>query len=84
MRANPGPDNFPRVDRSEQRERDLKARQIVERELQNEQRALEEVRRQMAAPGADRADPRFRDWQSAVARHERNINEIQRQLALMK
>jgi hypothetical protein len=88
VRGNPGPENFPRVERGEQRDRDLKARQIVERELTNEQRALEDARRQIAAlngaPGADKADPRLREWQSAASRHERNIAEIQRQLALMK
>ena len=86
-RANPGPENFPRVERSEQRDRDLKARQIVERELTSEQRLLEEARRQIAALGpaaADRTDPRVREWQGAVSRHERNIAEIQRQLAVMK
>jgi hypothetical protein len=86
-RGNPGPENFPRVDRGEQRDRDLKARQIVERELSNEQRLLEEARRQIATLGpasGDRPDPRLRESQNAVARHERNIAEIQRQLALMK
>jgi hypothetical protein len=86
-RGNPGPENFPRIDRGEQRERDLKARQIVERELSNEQRALDEARRQVAALGTtanDRSDPRLREWQNAVSRHERNIAEIQRQLAVMK
>jgi len=86
-RGNPGPENFPRVERGEQRDRDLKARQIVERELSNEQRLLEEARRQIATLGpaiGDRPDPRLRESQNAVARHERNIAEIQRQLALMK
>ena len=81
-RANPGPADFPRVERTQQRERDLKARQIVERELAAEQRLLDEARR--AAAAVDRADPKAREWLSAVARHERNIAEIQRQLALMK
>lgn len=81
-RSNPGPTDFPRVERVQQRERDVKARQIVERELASEQRLLDEARRSAAA--ADRADPKARDLLSAVARHERNIAEIQRQLALMK
>jgi hypothetical protein len=87
VRGNPGPENFPRVERTEQRDRDLKARQIVERELSSEQRLLDEARRQTAALGApptDRADPRLREWQNAISRHERNIAEIQRQLAVMK
>lgn len=88
VRGNPGPENFPRVERTEQRDRDLKARQIVERELANEQRLLEDTRRQAAALGqaatADRPDPRLRDLQNTVSRHERNIAEIQRQLAVMK
>lgn len=86
-RGNPGPENFPRVERSDQRDRDLKARQIVERELSNEQRSLEDARRQVAAlgpAGGDRSEPRLREWQNAVSRHERNIAEIQRQLAVMK
>lgn len=81
-RSNPGPTDFPRVERVQQRERDVKARQIVERELASEQRLLDEARRSAAA--ADRADPKARELLSAVARHERNIAEIQRQLALMK
>ena len=75
------------MERSEQRDRDLKARQIVERELSIEKRQLEEARRQMSALGpaaADRTDPRVREWQDAVSRHERNIAEIQRQLAVMR
>lgn len=86
-RGNPGPENFPRVERSEQRDRDMKARQIVERELSSEQRLLEDARRQIAALGpasADRPDPRLRELQNVVSRHERNIAEIQRQLAVMK
>lgn len=81
-RTNPGPSDFPRVERTQQRERDVKARQIVERELAAEQRLLEDARR--AAAAADRADPKARESLAAVARHERNIAEIQRQLALMK
>jgi len=87
VRGNPGPENFPRVERAEQRDRDLKARQIVERELSSEQRLLEDARRQVAAlgaPAADRPDPRLRELQNTVSRHERNIAEIQRQLAVMK
>lgn len=87
VRGNPGPENFPRIERGEQRDRDLKARQIVERELASEQRLLEDARRQLNTLGAtttDRADPRLREWQGTVSRHERNIVEIQRQLAVMK
>jgi len=87
VRGNPGPENFPRIERSQQRDRDLKARQIVERELASEQRLLDDVRTQMAALATDstgRADPRLREWQNAASRHLRNIAEIQRQLSLMK
>jgi hypothetical protein len=83
VRANPGPDSFPRVDAREQRERDSKARQIVERELLLEQKLLEDTQRQLAAV-ADRGTPRSRELQDAASRHERNIREIQRQLASMK
>lgn len=86
-RANPGPANFPRVDQTEQRDRDLKARQIVELELANERRLLDDARRRLAAIVAvvtDKADPRLREWQDTASRHARNIIEIQRQLTLMK
>lgn len=83
VRANPGPENFPRVDAREQRERDSKARQIVERELLLEQKLLEDAQRQLAAV-ADRSAPRSRELQDAASRHERNIREIQRQLASMR
>jgi len=86
-RTNPGPDNFPRVERSEQRDRDLKARQIVERELVGEQRLLEDARRQISALSTqppDKAEPKLRELRDTVSRHERNIAEIQRQLSMMK
>jgi len=86
-RTNPGPDNFPRVERSEQRDRDLKARQIVERELAGEQRLLEDARRQISALGTqptDKSEPKLRELRDTVSRHERNIAEIQRQLSMMK
>ncbi|MBC7779516.1 MAG: hypothetical protein H7125_05355 [Proteobacteria bacterium] len=87
-RGNPGPENFPRVERGEQRDRDTRARQIVERELANEQRMLGDARKQIAAmnpaPTDRPPDPRLREWLDTVSRHERNIAEIQRQLSLMR
>lgn len=43
-KAVPTPGNFPRVDKSEQKVRDDKRRQILEDELANERRALEATR----------------------------------------
>src|SRR5688572_9659332 len=43
----PTPANFPRVDKSEQKQRDEKRRQILEEELANELLALEEAKKDL-------------------------------------
>lgn len=44
----PTPANFPRVDKSEQKQRDDKRRQILEEELAAEREALEEAKKNLA------------------------------------
>ena len=50
----PTPANFPRVDKSEQKQRDGKRRQILEEELANEHLALEQAKKDLAE---DETDP---------------------------
>lgn len=47
------PANFPRVDKSEQKQRDEKRRQILEEELAAERKALEEAKQNLAEGEAD-------------------------------
>lgn len=49
----PAPANFPRVEKSEQKQRDAKRRQILEEELANERLALEEARKNLEEGEAD-------------------------------
>jgi hypothetical protein len=49
----PAPANFPRVDKSEQKQRDDKRRQILEEELANERLALEEAKKNLEEGEAD-------------------------------
>lgn len=47
------PANFPRVDKSEQKQRDAKRRQILEDELAAEKQALEEAKKNLAEGESD-------------------------------
>jgi hypothetical protein len=49
----PAPANFPRVDKSEQKQRDEKRRQILEEELAAERLALEEAKKNLAEGETD-------------------------------
>ena len=49
----PTPANFPRVEKSEQKQRDEKRRQILQEELANERLALEEAKKAQAEGEAD-------------------------------
>jgi hypothetical protein len=49
----PTPANFPRVDKSEQKQRDEKRRQILEEELASERLALEQAKKELAEGETD-------------------------------
>ncbi|MCW5624118.1 MAG: hypothetical protein KIT73_05295 [Burkholderiales bacterium] len=66
---------FPRIDAETQRRRDGDRRRILEQELADEQRLLDEARRLHAtSPDASGAS------QKSVLTHERNIASIRREL----
>lgn len=86
--SNPTPAGFPRVTEDVQKARDNDRRLILEQELTGEQRSLDLARKELTAQEAlitpgDKAD-RVAPYRDRVARHERNIEAIQRELNAMK
>ncbi|MCZ7562591.1 MAG: hypothetical protein M5U08_01320 [Burkholderiales bacterium] len=88
--ASARPADFPRVDRETQRERDDTRRRILEQELTTEQNSLSAARARLAeqesARGGDERNyqkvlDRLQPFQEAVARHERNVAAIRREIA---
>jgi Skp family chaperone for outer membrane proteins len=84
---------FPRVDERTQRKRDDDRRQILQRELAEEQNRLAEAQRKLAEAESlreggernyQRVLDRLKPFQDAVASHERNIESIQRELSTQK
>lgn len=68
--ATPTPADFPKVSSNTQRERDTNRRTILEQELANEQRNLDEARK---AGNANKTQL-----------HERNITALQKEIANLK
>jgi hypothetical protein len=91
MRANASPPAaFPRVSDDAQRERDRARRQILEKELDNEQQALEGARKELAEQEATRSGgeknyqkvlDRLQPYKDAVERRERNIEALTQELS---
>ncbi|HCX34900.1 MAG TPA: DUF4124 domain-containing protein [Rhodocyclaceae bacterium] len=88
--ARSGQPGFPRVDAGTQKKRDGDRRKILDDELATEERELEEARKALAEQealryGSERNYQRFLDrvapYREAVARHERNIEALKRELA---
>jgi Skp family chaperone for outer membrane proteins len=84
---------FPRVDERTQRKRDDDRRQILQRELAEEQNRLAEAQRKLAEAESlreggernyQRVLDRLKPFQDAIASHERNIESIQRELSAQK
>jgi len=82
-------ENFPKVDRDTQRQRDAARRSILEDELAKEQESLQEARRQLEEQesvrlGNERNYQRYLDrvqpFREAVETHERNVQALQREL----
>lgn len=87
--ANPTPSGFPRVGEDTQKARDGDRRHILEQELANEQRSLEQARKDLAQQESLRTanDGRQEAVQAArerVGQHERNIQAIQKELSNLK
>jgi hypothetical protein len=88
--ATPTPAGFPRVDRETQANRDSDRRRILEHELANEQKLLDDAKRELAAQESqrlgdernyqrvlDRLDP----YKKKVKQHEDNVAAIRREIA---
>lgn len=81
--AVPSPAYFPRIDASTQRRRDDMRRQLLMQELASEQRNLDAARQALAEasrrPGAD-----LNRLADAVRLHEKNIEMLNKELALIR
>lgn len=86
----PAPKDFPKVDQDTQRQRDIDRRRILEQELANEQKLLEQARSELAVQdsmrlGSERNYQRVLDrlepYQRKVKLHEDNIANLRRELA---
>lgn len=84
------PPGFPRVDGETQKQRDIDRRKILEQELANEQKLLEQARKELAEQdsmrlGSERNYQRVLDrlepYRKKVKLHEDNIANLRRELA---
>ncbi len=89
-RATATPPGFPKVDGETQRQRDVDRRRILEQELANEQKLLEQARNELAVQdsmrlGSERNYQRVLDrlepYRKKVKLHEDNIANLRRELA---
>lgn len=87
--AKPNREDFPRVDRETQRERDDGRRRILEEELAQEQELLVDAQKQLKEQesirlGSERNYQRYLDrvqpYREAVEKHQRNVEALQREL----
>ena len=99
VKARPTPADFPRVAPEQQKARDGDRRAILEQELGNEQKALEESKR-MLADQEPRIDPsernvggavnqakvqeRIQSYRDRVALHERNIEALRKEIGNLR
>ncbi|MDR0735262.1 MAG: DUF4124 domain-containing protein [Zoogloeaceae bacterium] len=82
------PPDYPSVSADEQSIRNDARRAILNQELADEQQRLESARNQLATqekvpPGmedAERRETRLRPFRETIARHERNIEDLKREL----
>ncbi len=79
------PNDFPRVDAKTQRSRDLVRREILERELAEEQKALAAAMKQLeaeqrASGRAAVAEERLRPFRERVRLHMSNISNLRKEL----
>ena len=94
------PPGFPRVDKNTQAQRDDKRRQVLQDELANERKALEEARKNYAEGEAKpevfttaggktnrnvaKFDEKMQGLQAQVSLHEKNIQLLEKELASLK
>jgi hypothetical protein len=91
--STPTPANFPRVDAQTQNSRDNDRRRILENELGNEQRLLEQARKELAAQESTRLGDernyqrlldRLEPFKKKVKLHEDNVANLRREMANMR
>lgn len=91
--ATPTPGNFPRVDSNTQKERDLSRRQILEKELAQEQGQLDKAQKELADQEAIRIGDernyqkvldRLKPFQDRVAEHQRNVEAIRNEITKLR
>lgn len=85
--ANPTPVDFPRVGDGVQKARDNDRRHILQQELGNEQRLLDQARKELAEQEATRPAPpadRLQPYRERAAQHERNIQALQKEIGNLR
>lgn len=89
-KAAPRPADFPKVDGDTQKSRDNDRRRILEQELGNEQRLLDQARKELAEQESQRLGSernyqrvleRLEPYKKKVKLHEDNVANLRRELA---
>ena len=92
-KAAPRPADFPKVDGETQKGRDNERRRILEQELGNEQRLLDQARKELAEQESQRLGSernyqrvleRLEPYKKKVKLHEDNVANLRRELAATK
>jgi hypothetical protein len=87
------PSNFPKVDAPTQQQRDTERRKILEQELANEQKLLDQAKKDLAEQeairlGSERNYQRVLDrlapFQKKVALHESNIANLRKEMSTLR
>jgi hypothetical protein len=91
--ASPSPANFPKVDRETQQTRDSQRKRILDQELANEQKLLDQAKKDLAEQEAVRLGTernyqkvldRLEPYQKKVKQHEDNITSLRRELSNLR
>lgn len=91
--ATASPSNFPKVDDSTQKTRDNDRRKILEQELANEEKLLEDAKKELAEQEPVRQGneknyqkylDRIQGYKDSVRLHERNIEAIRKEISNLK
>lgn len=87
------PGNFPKVDPSTQQQRDTGRRKILEQELANEERLLEQAKKELAEQESTRLGnernyqrvlERLEPYKKKVALHESNIVNLRKEMSSLR
>ena len=91
--ATPSPPNFPKVDAQTQQSRDSQRRRILEQELGNEQKLLDQAKKDLAEQEATRLGTernyqrvldRLEPYQKKVKLHEDNLANLRKEIANLR